>query len=580
MNPVDNQMLSRALVVIDDVWKVQSSLPYFIRESGMCNRLPDLSEAAAIARAEQAAVLLAKIDSLDVALLPFDVATTVEVARVRARQWSREAQWYWLVFDPMGIGFYSLFAPTAYCAGLLFSFLTAALTSVRFDSDGDADRYLGMVSDYARVVRQLHARTAGQAERGIRLPKVQLDQAIGLLQGLKRSAWASLSPATERLQLLSSRSLEARVSERIAVEVEPAFDAFITELSDPRYRQSAPDKVGMAQYPGGAEVYAELVRHHTTQDLSPQQVHQAGLERMTLVRAQMQTLFEKIGFRGSPGEYLAKIEADPKWRATGSKEIAAVFHRYMDRITPRVDEYFAFKPMAAHGVEPLPEALNDSMTFGHYDQPSPGKASGRYVFNARNLSRNAVANLAALIYHELVPGHHFHIASQRENEALVALRKHNFVNAFNEGWAEYAATLAGEMGMYQAPEEQFGRYMMDAFLTCRLVVDTGMNTLGWSLDQARDYMRANSFMAEAEVNSESIRYSCDMPGQSLAYKLGDTYLLNLRERMRAALGDHFDCRDFHDAVLKPGSLPLPLVAANVQAATDRLVAKRHGRSLV
>lgn len=128
--------------------------------------------------------------------------------------------------------------------------------------------------------------------------------------------------------------------------------------------------------------------------------------------------------------------------------------------------------------------------------------------------------------------------------------------------------------MYQTAEEQFGRCMMDAFLTCRLVVDTGMNVLGWSLDQARDYMRAHAFMPETEVKSESLRYSCDMPGQSLAYKLGDTYLMNLRERMRSALGSHFDHRDFHDAVLKPGSLPLPLVAANVQAETERLLARR------
>lgn len=574
VNSVDSQTLSRALVLIDEVWQIQSKLPYFSREPGALSRLPQLSEASTIARSEKAAALLAKLDSLDAARLPREIATTVEVARLRTTQWSREAQWYWLVFDPMGVGFYTLFAPTAYCGGFVFSCLHPLLTGFRFDSNGDADRYLGLVSDYGRLVRQLHDRTTGQADRGIRLPKPQLEPAVELLRGLKKSARASLTPEIARLRLLSDQSLRTRVAERIAAEVEPAFDAFIAELSDPLYRQAAPDSVGMAQYPGGAEVYAELVRHHTTQDLSPGKVHQAGLERMARVRADMQALFETIGFKGTPAEYLERIERDPRWRAQGSEEIAAVFQRYIERIAPRIDEYFALQPAAGHGVEPLPEALSGSMTFGYYDPPSSVEATGRYLFNALNLSRNALANIAALNYHELVPGHHFHIASQRENEALVPLRKHNFVNAFNEGWAEYAATLAGEMGMYQTAEEQFGRCMMDAFLTCRLVVDTGMNVLGWSLDQARDYMRAHAFMPETEVKSESLRYSCDMPGQSLAYKLGDTYLMNLRERMRSALGSHFDHRDFHDAVLKPGSLPLPLVAANVQAETERLLARR------
>ena len=150
------------------------------------------------------------------------------------------------------------------------------------------------------------------------------------------------------------------------------------------------------------------------------------------------------------------------------------------------------------------------------------------------------------------------------------MRRKSFVNAYNEGWAEYAATLAGEMGMYPEPEERFGRLMMDAFLTCRLVVDSGMNALGWTLEQARDYLRENSFMPEKEIRSETVRYSCDIPGQALAYKLGDTALYEMREAMRTALGNRFDIRDFHDAVLKPGALPLPLLRQHVEARTRAL----------
>jgi uncharacterized protein (DUF885 family) len=206
------------------------------------------------------------------------------------------------------------------------------------------------------------------------------------------------------------------------------------------------------------------------------------------------------------------------------------------------------------------------MTFGYYAPPTPGNPVGRFLINIDNVSRSAMPYAASLNYHELVPGHHLHFASQAENAALHPLRSYGFVNAFNEGWAKYAATLAGEIGMYEAPEERFGRLIMDAFAICRLVVDTGMNALGWSLEQARDYMRANAFLSEAEIRSESIRYSCDIPAQGLPYKLGEYFLAEQREVMRAALGDSFDIREFHDAMLRPGALPLPLVAANVDRA--------------
>jgi uncharacterized protein (DUF885 family) len=284
----------------------------------------------------------------------------------------------------------------------------------------------------------------------------------------------------------------------------------------------------------------------------------------------MSELLGRIGFDGTPEGYLRTIERDPAWRAEGEEALSAVFNRYIARIEPHIDACFRFKPTADHGVEALPRAFASSMTFGYYDAPNPDHPIGRYLFNAENLAGNALANVAALNYHELVPGHHFHLASQRENEALHPVRANSFVNAFNEGWAEYAATLAGEMGMYREPEEQFGRLMMDSFLTCRLVVDTGMNALGWTLEQARDYLRANSFMPETEIRSETLRYSSDIPGQSLAYKIGEDYLVARREEMRARLGERFDIRDFHDAVLMPGALPLPMVGEKVARVTAAL----------
>jgi uncharacterized protein (DUF885 family) len=234
----------------------------------------------------------------------------------------------------------------------------------------------------------------------------------------------------------------------------------------------------------------------------------------------------------------------------------AVFQRYIDRLQPKLRDCFAAVPRAAYGVSPLPLELQGSMTYGYYDAPREGRPEGRYLFNSGNLVKQGLFTLAALTYHELLPGHHLHFAAQYENESLHPFRKYNFVNAFNEGWAEYAAALAGEMGLYEEPEERYGRLVMDAFLTSRLVVDTGMNALGWSLQRARDYMRRHSGMAEREILTESIRYSCDIPGQALAYKLGDAHIVALRELMRQALGQRFCLKAFHSAVLNGGAMPL------------------------
>lgn len=162
------------------------------------------------------------------------------------------------------------------------------------------------------------------------------------------------------------------------------------------------------------------------------------------MRAQTEQLFDQIGFNGEARAYLKQIEADPAWRAEGDQAVGAVFQRYIDRIAPLIDDYFAFRPNADHGVTPLDPALAGSMTFGFYEPPSPHQTTGRFKFNSQNLSRNPLPNIAALNYHELVPGHHFHTASQRENLDLHPLRRlAAFCNAYNEGWAEYAASLAG-----------------------------------------------------------------------------------------------------------------------------------------
>ena len=226
---------------------------------------------------------------------------------------------------------------------------------------------------------------------------------------------------------------------------------------------------------------------------------------MAKIQSSMAEIRREVGFDGDAKGFLARLNRDGRWRAETVEGVQAVFQRYIDRIAPRFDEFFRQRPKSSHTVAPLPEALQLSMTFGYYDAPRPDRPQGVYLFNSANLTKQALFNVGPLTYHELVPGHHLHLASQQENEGLHPFRAHSFVNAYNEGWAEYAATFAGEIGMYEQPEERYGRLVMDAFLTSRLVVDTGMNVLGWSLERARDYMREHSGMAESEILTETVR---------------------------------------------------------------------------
>jgi len=561
-----------SLVGIQKVWDELAQSPFVQRDLGVpIDRLPDIGEAAVAARSSRAADALALLDRVDTTGFSRDMEMNHEVARSLAQRMSKEAERYWLAFDPLGVGFFALFAPTAYGGGFLLGNVAGMLAKHRFDTRADVDRYLGLIEDYARIIDQMRERTVGQAERGIRMPRAQLAQSIELVMRFRGST-QSLIPADGRLTTIDAKAALATISARVESTAEPALARLFAVLEDAEYHVAAPEVVGIGQYPGGAALYHELVREHTTIEVTPEEVHADGLARLAKVREEMAALLSEIGFRGSPQEYLADIARNPAWRAQDEEAIGAVFRRYIARIEPHLDGVFRFRPQAAYDVAPLPAALAGSMTFGYYDAPGPQQPVGRYLYNSVNLAGGPLSSIASLNYHELAPGHHFHVASQRENEALHPIRANALFNAFNEGWAEYAATLAGELGMYETPEERFGRLVMDAFLTCRLVVDTGMNALGWSLEQARVYMRENAFMPETEINSESIRYSCDIPAQSLAYKLGETFLLDQREAMRAALGERFDIRDFHDVVLKPGALPFSLTARNIEATISALSA--------
>jgi uncharacterized protein (DUF885 family) len=553
-----------ALRVIDTAWTQMRQRSRWAEVAGESPvALMHVSQSAAHDRAERARELVTSIDALELDDLPHDLRITIEVAAWHARRWRLEAAWYPTVFDCGG--WYAPFTASVYGGVPVLNEAIVSQGRFVFAEASDCDRYLATVADYARLITQMRDRTVEQALRGMHMPRSLLELSVPLLIGLKARAVAALAVDPSRLEGIGTATFARELERRLHDDVAPAFDAFIDALG-PDYASRCGDEVGMAQFPDGKEIYAELVRQHTTSDLTPHEFHELGLARMAQIHEAIDAAIAHDGFDGDARAYYAQIGTLPQWRAETAEGVSAIFQRFIDRLAPRIGEYFASVPAAPYGVGPLPAALEGAMTFGYYEAPTSAKPAGTYLFNTRNLTARPLVDLGTLTYHELVPGHHLHIAGEFENRALHPLRVHSYFNAFNEGWAEYAATFAGEIGMYETAPERFGRLMMDAFLTSRLVVDTGMNALGWTLERARAYMREHTFISDAEIASESIRYSCDIPGQSLAYKSGELTIMRLRDRMRAALGERFDVRAFHAAVVGSGSLPFDLVEAEVERA--------------
>ncbi len=519
--------------------------------------LPQISEGETTSKGEAATKMLAMIKEIDLAELPHDMAISVLVAKQQYEKQEKLAKHYWHVHDLAG-AFPGMFSMTAYSGGFVLNAVHTACARQPFAHSGDLDRYLGIVEDYARLVEQMLERTRGQAERDIRINRPQLAQARAMLGGMSQAAGSALMVDPDRLAEIPSgnshetftRELDRRVSQRVL----PAFGA-LADYLDSDYEEAAPEAVGLASLPGGAEVYADLIPMHLTMQLTPQEVHDAGHERMARIKARMAELREIMG-EGTETEFHDKLRTDKRFIASSAQEVEDNYNKYLRRIEPEMTNYFNELVEAPYAPKALPAELASSMTFGYYDGPRKDKPEGHYLFNASKLEEKSQAWAGALIYHELIPGHHFQLSKVRESEDLTGFRSKVMFTSYAEGWAEYAATLAGEMGMYDEPMDEYGRCISDAFLTSRLVVDSGMNAFGWSLQQARDYMTQNTFFSEVEINSETLRYSSDIPGQALGYKLGDTKILELRERAQKALGNRFDIKEFHDVILDVGSIPL------------------------
>lgn len=384
-----------------------------------------------------------------------------------------------------------------------------------------------LMDDYARVVEQIAEKLDEQRARGIRIP-----------------SWATK---------IVIDTMQAHAEETAGNPlIDKAFAKIFDGLSQDA--QSNNNAVGIAQYDGGAKVYDGLIRLHTGLDKTAEEVHRIGLAEVDRLTEQ---IAEDLGITDE-NAYRDTLKADPASYAKDAKDLERRYQAHLDRLTGVLDDVFEKLPEAPFAIRRLDDGLAGGLTYGYYEPP--GNAGiGYYHYNGSDLANRPLIQAASVMFHEGLPGHHLQLGRQLENKALHPLRREQLnlptfaIAGYHEGWAEYAAGLCKELGLYQDPIDHYGRLSSERFHAARLVVDTGLNVLGWSREQAAAYLARAGFLSPVEVESEILRYALDDPGQALAYHLGHWHIRELRARHDG------DLKQFHESILGDGPLPLRLL---------------------
>lgn len=434
----------------------------------------------------------------------------------------------------------------------------------RLNSVAEAQNYIRRI----RAFGDIYAQTTDNARRGLDTGMIQARSVTQSAVALARNDVA-ITPDAEPLlkpfdtlpatvpQAQKDR-LKAEGAAAVAAVIVPARQAWLTFL-ETDYLPKAPVEPGIGNRPGGKALYAYLVRGHTTTDLTPDQIHQIGLNEVARIRARMEVEMKAAGWTGDFASFLNYLRTDPQFYATSREQLLEKASEMAKRADGGLPALFATLPRLPYDVQPVPPQIEENYTTGRYNGGSmQNGVAAHYIVNTSKLDQRPLYELPALTLHEAVPGHHIQIALQQEAAGQPYFRRQANVTAFTEGWGLYAEYLGEEMGFYRTPHERFGRLSYEMWRACRLVADTGLHWMGWSEEQARACFRDNSALAPHNIETELQRY-IGWPGQATAYKIGEIRLREIRTRAERELGPKFDVRTFHDALLTEGPLPLALL---------------------
>ncbi|MEN5361675.1 DUF885 domain-containing protein [Brevundimonas intermedia] len=442
--------------------------------------------------------------------------------------------------------------------------------STRLNSVAEAEAYVRRIKGFGNI----YAQTTDNARRGL---ETGLIQARSVTESARANARNDVAIAPDAEPLLKPLStlpatvpqadkdrLTADAASAVATIIVPARQAWLTFL-ETDYLPKAPVEPGIGNRPGGKDIYAYLVRGHTTTDLTPDQIHQIGLSEVARIRARMDVEMKASGWTGDFAGFLAFLRTDPQFYAPTREALIEKASEMAKRADGGLPALFATLPRLPYDVQPVPPQIEENYTTGRYNGGSmQNGVAAHYIVNTSKLDQRPLYELPALTLHEAVPGHHIQIALQQEAEGQPYFRRQANVSAFTEGWGLYAEYLGEEMGFYRTPYERFGRLSYEMWRACRLVADTGLHWMGWSEERARACFRDNSALAPHNIETELQRY-IGWPGQATAYKIGEIRLREIRARAERELGPKFNVRSFHDALLVEGPLPLALLDRRMDA---------------
>ncbi len=441
----------------------------------------------------------------------------------------------------------------------------------------DYDNWLKRATNVPAIMTSAQENMRIGIKDGITQPKVLMQKVLPQLDALinddptKTIFWKPIESLPADFSKEDKERLTTAYRSLINDQLMPAYRGLRRFIAE-EYLPACRDTVSRAALPNGQAWYAYLAKSSTTTEKKPEEIHDIGLREVERIQAEMRKVMEEVKFEGSLQDFFKYMTTEKKFEYASEDALLTDYRSLEARLNERVPQLFSLVPKAGFEIRPVEAFRAASAAGGSYQSPSEdGTRPGIFYVNTYDLPSRKDWDRDALYLHEAIPGHHFQIALQQELTELPKFRRFGGETAFAEGWGLYAESLGKELGAYDTPYQYFGRLQAELWRAIRLVVDTGLHSKNWTREQVIDYMKQNSATNDTEAVSEAERYVA-IPGQALAYKIGELKILELRAKATQALGDKFDIREFHAEVLRDGSVPLAVLEAKI----DRWIASKQG----
>jgi uncharacterized protein (DUF885 family) len=438
----------------------------------------------------------------------------------------------------------------------------------------DYENYIARLKAFKKYAEQHIELMRTGIRQGFTLPRIVLEGYEGaiephIVEDPKESLlYAPFERFPESIPAGERERLRREGAEAIERSVVPGYRAFLAFMRD-EYVPSARETIAASALPDGRRFYEHRVRRFTTLDLTAPEVYSIGLAEVKRIRREMEEVVRDVGFDGDLEDFIEFLRTDDRFYVDQPEELLRRTAYVLKRMDGELPRLFKTLPRLPYGIRPIPDFIAPKTTTAYYSPGAgDGTRAGIYYVNTYDLRSRPLYEIEALSFHEAVPGHHLQIALQQELDDLPPFRRYAGVTAFVEGWALYAERLGLEVGFYEDPYSRFGRLSYEMWRAARLVVDPAIHFLGWTRQQAIDFMAENTALSLRNIEAEVDRY-ISWPGQAVAYKIGELKIRQLREKAERELGDRFDLREFHEVVLANGAVPLDILEQAVQAYIDR-----------